>query len=558
MSTTNSNIRLITMSSYNRPEITEVKSKGYVKNGKKPTEYYDYIIDRYKGSPTNAAVINSMVSLIYGNGLAPFSSNYNVSHWVFLNQVLKPRDLKAIITDYVIFGEGSLQVVGSKGGGLSSMNHIAKNKVLPSIANEDEVIDSFWFSKDWSNLNANPAEEIEAFKHDEKQPLSIYNIKPYSVGNEYFRDPTYKAGLVYAELEEEISNFYINHIKNGLSFGYVINVPDSGTLTEVDKDNIERDIKKKLAGSQNAGKFIINFAPMNAQGQIVEITVTPLEINDAHNQWEYLTKEARQQILTAHRVTSPMLFGVKDATGLGNNANELIEAKKLMLNDVIKPERQPIIEAIEDILLKFDIGLKLKFLDTEQEQSNISLSEKKKDSFEVYGEDIDLEEWELIDQIDVNYEEEKYLFDKIEMASTGTARPNAKSSQDGENFIVRYKYTGNKTPEREFCKKMMQANKVYRKEDILMMGNNSVNPGWGAKGADNYDIWLYKGGGNCHHKWQRQIYLKKGSSVDVNSPLAEIISTSEARRKGFKIETNDTLVSIEPRNMDNNGFLEPR
>jgi hypothetical protein len=115
------------------------------------------------------------------------------------------------------------------------------------------------------------------------------------------------------------------------------------------------------------------------------------------------------------------------------------------------------------------------------------------------------ENYDIIDEIEVDYEEE----DKIEFVSTGTARPNAKSSQDGEDFIVRYRYVGNKTPERSFCKAMMSAEKVYRKEDIVYLDNKVVNAGWGPKGANTYSIWLYKGGGDCHHKWNRVIYLKK-------------------------------------------------
>ena len=104
----------------------------------------------------------------------------------------------------------------------------------------------------------------------------------------------------------------------------------------------------------------------------------------------------------------------------------------------------------------------------------------------------------------------------------------------------------------------MSANKIYRKEDILQLSNKVVNAGWGANGANTYSIWLYKGGGSCNHKWNRVIYLKKGASVDANSPLAKTISTSAARRKGYKIETNDTLVSVAPNKMTNNGFLKPR
>jgi len=102
---------------------------------------------------------------------------------------------------------------------------------------------------------------------------------------------------------------------------------------------------------------------------------------------------------------------------------------------------------------------------------------------------------------------------------------------------------------------MIKADKVYRKEDIIQMENKAVNPGWGLNGANTYSIWLYKGGGNCRHKWNRVIYLKKDGNVDVNSPLAKTITTSEARRRGYSVPTNENLVSIEPNKMPNNGFV---
>jgi hypothetical protein len=72
--------------------------------------------------------------------------------------------------------------------------------------------------------------------------------------------------------------------------------------------------------------------------------------------------------------------------------------------------------------------------------------------------------------------------------STGSAYPNRKSGQDQKSkqteyeddiYRVRYRYTGSLVGEREFCKKMTDANKIYRKEDIIAMGSKLVNPGWG-------------------------------------------------------------------------------
>ena len=196
---------------------------------------------------------------------------------------------------------------------------------------------------------------------------------------------------------------------------------------------------------------------------------------------------------------------------------------------------------------------------------------------EEFGEDIP-NDWELIEEEvvdgehqDFNFEQElnKFQGDKLELASTGTARPNARSSQDGTNksdndfYKVRYVYTKDNFlrqvgSTREFCRLMSSASKVYRKEDILQMGNRPVNAGWGPRGAATYSIWLYKGGGNCHHFWLRQIYKTslRGAKGDIKP--SEAISYTKALSEGFTAEKNDNLVARPPKRMKNNGFLEPR
>jgi hypothetical protein len=196
---------------------------------------------------------------------------------------------------------------------------------------------------------------------------------------------------------------------------------------------------------------------------------------------------------------------------------------------------------------------------------------------EEFGEDIP-NDWELIEEEvvdgehqDFNFEQElnKFQGDKLELASTGTARPNARSSQDGTNksdndfYKVRYVYTKDnflrqEGSTREFCRLMSSASKVYRKEDILQMGNRPVNAGWGPRGAATYSIWLYKGGGNCHHFWLRQIYKTslRGAKGDIKP--SEAISYTKALSEGFTAEKNDNLVARPPKRMKNNGFLEPR
>ena len=194
---------------------------------------------------------------------------------------------------------------------------------------------------------------------------------------------------------------------------------------------------------------------------------------------------------------------------------------------------------------------------------------------EEFGEDIP-EDWELIDEEivdgehqDFNYEAELNSYNKTELASTGTARPNARSEQDGTNksdndfYKVRYVYTkdnflSQEGSTRDFCSKMMSARKVYRKEDILQMGSRAVNAGWGPRGAATYSIWLYKGGGNCHHFWLRQIYKTSLRGAKSNIKPSEAISYTKALSEGFTAERNDKLVARPPKRMKNNGFLKPR
>ena len=144
--------------------------------------------------------------------------------------------------------------------------------------------------------------------------------------------------------------------------------------------------------------------------------------------------------------------------------------------------------------------------------------------------------------------------------STGSAFPNSKSEQDdnieGIKFITRYVYAGETTAKsREFCKKMIQAGKIYRKEDIIRMDNQSVNAGWGPNGTDTYSIWKYKGGGNCNHRWNKRVYASfEGVGIDVKSPKAKQVAVRKAEKLGYVVK-NDKLVSTLPKDMEYNGFL---
>lgn len=554
-----SEIKLIQLNNYVKPKLEENKSKNWVLNGRN-NEFYQYIIDRFNGSVTNHAVITAYSNLIYGQGLFAKDSSLKVTDWVRFKTMLSNNELRKIIADYQLFGEASLQIIKSKDRkSVTGIYHLPKQFVVPSLENEEGEIESYFFNKNWKKPN--DAIEYPAFGTSNDE-IEIYCIKPYSAGKNYFSDPDYLASLQYAEMEEEISNFYNNFLKNGLSAGYIINVPDGQVLTPEEKDEFEFQIKRKLTGSPNAGKFVLNFANKDA-----EITIVPFPTNEnMHKQWEFLSNEARQQIMTGHLLTSPMLVGIKDSTGLGNNANELDEAEAQLLKRVIAPKQIHIIEALDEILAFNGISLDLYFKALSEVDETVlptQLNEqKKKTQLDEILDSIDesLDGYELVDSRKVEYEYEAELDSLIKQhniqfaTSTGTARPNSvDKEQDTKKFKVRYRYSkGLNSNSREFCTKMVNADKLYRKSDIEMMSNSVVNAGWGANGADKYDIFLYKGGGDCHHYWIRETYRAK---TDVNSPLAEQITPAQARKEGEILPTNNKLVYIAPKDMPYNGFL---
>lgn len=537
-------VRLMQFSNYVRPKLEEVKSKDWVLNGRN-NEFYQYILDRYNGSPTNAAIINSYIDLTLGKGLIATNAKQNIQDWVKFKTLLSSKDLRRVISDFIVFGEASLQIVKTKGKDLSGIYHLPKQYVVPQIENEEGEIEGYWYSKDFSSNKITP-EYYPAFGTS-KEAIEIMVIKPYRAGKNYFADPDYLAGLPYAKAEEEIANYYVSHIENGLSFGYIINIPNGNSLSNEEKDAFERQIKSKLTGSSNAGKFVLSFNGVDA-----EITVTSIDGNDAHKQWEFLVSEARQQLLTAHRVTSPMLFGIKDSTGLGNNADELDTAEAQLMKRVIAPKQNHITMALEEILDFYGISLDLKFRPLTEVETSTQVTEMSEQQSEM----------ELMLESYAQDTPDGYELHKTEPIDFSAIQ---NSEQDSDEFKIRYAYTvgTSKTPKgksRTFCNKMValsDAGKVFRKEDIEEMSKQGVNGEFAHEGG-KYDIFLYAGGVNCYHRWERRIFKKKrqedGSLYGGNAMQnTNELNVNQARRQGAKIPKNPKDVAIAEIDKPNKG-----
>lgn len=578
-----SNISIVNLSAYTSPVIQENKKNDFIEYGS-DNNYFQYLIDRYLYSATNNAIITGVTNMIYGKGIDALDSNKKPNEYAQMRSLIKGDMLKKVALERKMLGMAAMQVVKEKGL-VKKLDHFPMHTLRAEKCNDKGEIEAWYYYPDWTKKKPSEApKRIPAFGFGNGNEVEIYVIKPYVSGFHYYTPIDYSGALPYSVLEEEIGDYLINDVQNGFSGTKVINF-NNGIPSEEMRDQIKRDVLGKLTGSR--GEKVIVAFNANAESKT---TVEDIPLNDAPAHYEYLSKECFEKLIVGHRVTSPMLLGIRDSGGgLGNNADEIKTATLLFDNIVIKPYQLEIIDALDDVLAVNDISLKLyfktiqplEFVDasgmnaevTEEEtgykmsaHTNPSIADLLIDKGEQLG-----EEWILIDESEVDLDSEEELDAEIEslnnpkkkelsliqkLATAISGRPNAKSSQDenvdGIKFITRYRYSGAETGEREFCNKMLRADKLYRKEDIENTNSNFVNAGQGHKGQP-YNLFLYKGGVNCKHKWLRQTFVSfENVNIDVNNPNATQISTNKAEKYGYRVR-NPKEVAMTPFDMPNNG-----
>jgi hypothetical protein len=576
MDNNNFNVKFIELAKYETPVITEGKREDWVMYGE-DNNYFQYLIDRYTYSPTNNAIINNIIKLVYGRGLNASDASKKPQQYAQFMTMFNKDCVRKMIMDSKMLGQFAIQVHYSKDHSVvKKAYHIPVQLLRPEKCNKDGEIEAYYYSDNWEDTKNFPPKRIPSFGTS-KEAVEILYVRPYSVGMKYFALVDYQGALPYAVLEQEISDYLINEVQNGFSGTKVINF-NNGLPPEEEMDAVERKVLGKLTGSKGK-RVIVSFNHSEAQ----KTTVDDIPLNDAPEHYTYLSEECMRKIMLGHNVTSPLLFGISSSNGFSSNADELQNSFILYYNMVIQPYQDLIIEALDRVLAVNGISLKLyfetlkplEFTDpsgkVEEPTELSSLDNEVARDLIALGEDVP-DNWLLIDESPVDYDnddaenellkgEKKSLLSRlVELVSTGDNRPNLRSGQDevieGIKFLTRYVYAGETTDKtRPFCKKMIEAKKIYRKEDILQMNNRPVNEGWGPRGADTYNIWFYKGGGNCHHRWNKQVYAAfEGKAIDVNDPNLKRIAVRKAEKFGYVVK-NDPKVSTLPKDMPNNGFL---
>jgi len=689
------NILSVDLSSETSPVVQEVRGREYIEYGTEHWKnlYPQFLIDLYYNSSTHAAIINTTAEMIAGEDII-VDENENLEQFVKLKKFFAEANgketlhevIKKISFDFKLQGAFALHIIWNRAKTeIAEIHHVPVERVRAAKPNAMGKVDCYYVCADWSNTRTNKPMKIAAFNtKDRTNPSQLLYTGLYSPNMDIYHTPDYLAANNWALVDQRVAEFHLNNISNGFSGSYMISFAN-GVPSQEERFQIEQSLAAKFTGASNSGKFVLTFSDDKTRTP----EITPITVSNADKQYLALQELLVQNILTGHRVTSPMLMGIKNDTGLGSNVDEMNAAFEIYLNTVIVPYQKAIIKTLSKIFEINGINIPFSFVQakpittkftvedlksvltqdeireefglkplsdeelTAEDEDNYNLekvgsivsdgkelplfdsieeaeAEAKKlgcsghhihtqdgkeyfmpcanhdqlinlkdcdcgknkdkcdkscyektelDAFLETVEDIP-EGWELIDEevvdgehADFNFEEElnQIASEKVELATTGVARPDSKSEQDGiskktyDYYRVRYVYAEDNFlsrksgKQRDFCKKMLESKKLYRKEDISRMSTKRVNPGWGKGGADTYDIFLYKGGGNCHHFWLRQIYRTElGISVSTKIKDADLVGYTKARSEGFTAKRNDKRVAIAPKRMKNNGFVKKR
>ena len=595
------NLNLVKLSHYNIPHLVEKTNQEWISFGE-DNLYPNYLLDLFLGSAINGALVKSIGAMIYGEGIAATNVNESIDtkeSYLRLTELLHNSDddvLKDLAMDLKLFGGCYVNVIWSRDRSkIAKMKHIPAQYIRSGKMIDGEV-EHYYYSADWSKTKKSEYKPraYKAFStEDRTQASQILMIRDKNPALFYGFAPDYVAATDWIQMELEIAQFHLSNITSGMTPSMHVGF-SNGIPTDEERRTIERQLNQKFAGTGNAGKILITFNDGKETAPIIE----PIQMNDAQSAWEGMSKQAVTQILAGHRVTSPILFGIRaEGGGLGNNADELRDAYSLFNNTVIIPFQSTLLKGLDKIFRINDINLDLyfktlkpaDFIDLEvtktqseedQEKEGVTkedidteeLVEMSDDDLniifeELQGEQIDNEVWEIVDEQDEGLIEDyddwaKKLIqeNKEKFADEIRSKEDQPSQLDKSYYRVRFKYIKkSRKPSkstRTFCKNMMRLAKsgfVYRLEDIDKASREGVNKQLGHKGRA-YDLFRFKGGVYCRHAWKVILYrlkdgteLRDAESMDDYKKTDSIPKSYTPKPRGIKEAV------IAPENMPNQG-----
>ncbi len=284
-----------------------------------------YLWDLYLRSALLQSIITGTQNYVLGDGIT-YNENSTVkkiSEYANKDGETLEDIIKKAALDYMIFGGFALQIINNKLGEISEIYWLDFRNVR---LNKDG--DKAYYSDDWIK-HANDYIVYDIFNPDVKQKSSVFYFKGHITRGVY-PVPVYSGALHAIETSTEISKFHLNSILNNFSGNFIINFNNGAPSPEV-QEEIERKVKAKFGGADNAGKFMISFNDSKENG----VSVERIQDDNFDKKYENLRIDTYKEIFIAFRAI-PQLFGY-DLENVGFNQQEYDSAFKLYNKTTVQP-----------------------------------------------------------------------------------------------------------------------------------------------------------------------------------------------------------------------------
>lgn len=366
-------VDVIALSAYTTPMIEVVAKNDWVNYGSN-NNHFNELIEYNNGSTTSKSIVNGLSRMIYGNGLKAADDFKKPDEYAAMKSIIKNKELKKIIYDRKLLGMAAMKV-SYLNGQVKSIKHWPMETLRAEKADDKGEINRYYWSNDWSSVRtSDEPSSFPAFGKSNNSKDEIYIIKPYVTGEFYYSKPDYSAALPYCLLESQIGDYLINDVKNGFSGSLMINF-NNGVPSKEIQNLTNRKVMKKFTGA-GGSKILFNYNK-NAEAAT---TIERLPLDNAPDHYQYLSDECRNKIIIGHRITSPLLIGVRETgSGFGSNADEIETSTLLMDKVVVKGFQEEIIDAIDEVVsinnitldLYFDTVVPRDFIDNAEEAEKV-------------------------------------------------------------------------------------------------------------------------------------------------------------------------------------------
>jgi predicted transcriptional regulator len=317
------------------PVFKENKAKGFVTFGA-DNLYPDFLIELFNKSPKHNAIVSAKASYVAGIGTEVYGQNTTdiakiQNKLKSINAYETYEELKAKVAyDAELFNGFAIEVIWNKAKTApSEYYHIPFKDIRKGLEGE------YVYCADWTDTKAEKI-HYQPYNPITRESKQLYYCQFYRPGQGEYPLPDYVGALKYIEVDTEISNYYLNSIKNGFTAQTHIQL-FKGIPTPEEARATARRFKENYQGTDNAGGLIIQYNDPTEK----ESVINNLQPSDFDKQFDLLNKTVQQEIFVAHKVNSPMLFGVRVESQLGGRT-ELIEAYEMFHHAYIEPRQQKI------------------------------------------------------------------------------------------------------------------------------------------------------------------------------------------------------------------------